>query len=117
MTDEQIKVFSDCGEAEMPVDEACLIAGCTESEFFELDAAVIAYRKGQLETKLRIRQGVTKLAKEGVPSAIKIYFEKIGGSVDLAESVRELSDEPEGQDSEDGQAEEDGDGEDNETKE
>lgn len=60
---------------------------------------------------------MTKLAKEGVPSAIKIYFEKIGGSVDLAESVRELSDEPEGQDSEDGQAEEDGDGEDNETKE
>ena len=87
MTDEQIKVFSDCGEAEMPVDEACLIAGCTESEFFESDAAVIAYRKDSWRQSW-IRQGVTKLAKEGVPSAIKIYFEKIGGSVDLAEFVR-----------------------------
>ena len=75
MTEEQIEVFKNCGGAEMPIEESCLIAECTLEEFVASEEATRAYRTEQLKTKLKIRQAVIKMAKEGVPRCIQIYHE------------------------------------------
>ena len=68
-----LQVFEDCGAAEMPIAETCLIAETTEDEFLGNAEAVKRYRIGQLRTKLAIRQSVVKMAREGVPQMVKIY--------------------------------------------
>lgn len=75
MTEEQYQAIEDCGAAEMPVDETCEIVEITEKEFYEDAQAVKRYRKGQLQTKLKIRQAVIRMAKDGVPQMAKIYKE------------------------------------------
>ncbi|MBQ6473443.1 MAG: hypothetical protein IJJ33_15765 [Victivallales bacterium] len=81
MTEEQIEVFRNCGGAEMPLEESCMIAECTMEEFAECEEAQNAYRAEQLKTKLKIRQTVIKLAKEGVPKCIQIYHENYAADV------------------------------------
>jgi len=81
MSNEQIQVFADCGGAEMPIEEACLIAECTPEDFAGCPEAQAAYRMEQLRTKLKIRQAVVKLAKEGVPNMVKIYLEQYASQV------------------------------------
>ena len=81
MTEEQIEVFRNCGGAEMPLEESCMIAECTMEEFAECEEAQNAYRAEQLKTKLKIRQTVIKLAKEGVPKCIQIYNENYAADV------------------------------------
>lgn len=68
-----LQVFEDCGAAEMPIAETCMIAETTEEEFLANAEAVKRYRIGQLRTKLAIRQSVVKMAREGVPQMVKIY--------------------------------------------
>lgn len=68
-----LQVFEDCGAAEMPISETCMIAQVTEDEFMGNAEAVNRYRVGQLRTKLQIRQAVVKMAREGVPQMVKIY--------------------------------------------
>ena len=68
-----LQVFEDCGAAEMPIAETCMIAETTEDAFLENAEAVKRYRIGQLRTKLAIRQSVVKMAREGVPQMVKIY--------------------------------------------
>ncbi|MBR4674213.1 MAG: hypothetical protein IKP00_07095 [Victivallales bacterium] len=94
MTPEQIEVFRNCGGAEMPLEESCMIAECTLDEFAESEEAQKAYRTEQLKTKLKIRQAVIKLAKEGVPKCIQIYHE-----VYASEVLPIIEDEEEGDES------------------
>ena len=68
-----LQVFEDCGAAEMPISETCMIAETTEDAFLANAEAVRRYRIGQLRTKLTIRQSVVKMAREGVPQMVKIY--------------------------------------------
>lgn len=75
MTEEQYQAIEDCGAAEMPVDETCEIVEITEAQFYADAEAVKRYRKGQLQTKLKIRQAVIRMAKDGVPQMAKIYKE------------------------------------------
>ena len=75
MTEEQYQAIEDCGAAEMPLDETCEIVEITEKEFYQDAQAVKRYRKGQLQTKLKIRQAVIRMAKDGVPQMAKIYKE------------------------------------------
>jgi hypothetical protein len=72
-----LQVFEDCGAAEMPIPETCMIAETTEEEFLANAEAVKRYRIGQLRTKLTIRQSVVKMAREGVPQMVKIYLDFI----------------------------------------
>lgn len=75
MNAETLKTIQDCGEVEMPIHETCVIAEITESEFLQDSEARMAYTKGQLISKFKIRQSVVKMAKEGVPQMVKIYQE------------------------------------------
>lgn len=78
--DDTLRVFEDCGAAEMPIPETCMIAETTEDEFLENAEAVKRYRIGQLRTKLAIRQSVVKMAREGVPQMVKIYLDFVSGN-------------------------------------
>ena len=91
MTPEQIEVFRNCGGAEMPLEESCMIAECTMEEFADCEEAQRAYRTEQLKTKLKIRQSVIKLAKEGVPKCIQIYHETY--AMDVLPIVEDEEDE------------------------
>src|SRR5574344_807994 len=73
LNDEQLQAIEDCGGAEMPIDETCIIAECTESEFLASEEARARYHCGQLSSKLKIRQAVVRMAREGVPQMVKIY--------------------------------------------
>lgn len=73
LTDEQLQVIEDCGSAEMPIDETAIIAECEISEIVNDKTARARYHKGQLQSKLKIRQAVVKMAREGVPQMVKIY--------------------------------------------
>ena len=73
LTDEQLQVIEDCGSAEMPIDETAIIAECEISEIVNDKTARDRYHKGQLQSKLKIRQAVVKMAREGVPQMVKIY--------------------------------------------
>lgn len=73
LTDEQLQVIEDCGSAEMPLDETAIIAECEISEIVNDKTARDRYHKGQLQSKLKIRQAVVKMAREGVPQMVKIY--------------------------------------------
>lgn len=75
LTDEQLQAIEDCGSAEMPIDETCIIAECSEDEFLKNETARARYHKGQLSSKLQIRQAVVRMAREGVPQMVKIYQE------------------------------------------
>lgn len=75
LTDEQLSAIEDCGSAEMPLDETAIIAECEVSEIVNDPAARARYHKGQLQSKLKIRQAVVKMAREGVPQMVKIYQE------------------------------------------
>lgn len=92
-----LQVFEDCGAAEMPISETCMIAETTEEDFLANAEAVRRYRVGQLRTKLTIRQSVVKMAREGVPQMVKIYMDFVAdntaadlpgatGAADSAES-------------------------------
>lgn len=72
MTSETLQVLEDCGAAEMPPEEVCVIAEIDEATFWGEEAQK-AYRKGQLRSKLSIRQAVIKMAKAGNPQMVKIY--------------------------------------------
>jgi hypothetical protein len=50
-----------------------LIAEVAENEYWESETAQFRYHKGQLKTKLAIRQAVIKMAKAGVPQMVKVY--------------------------------------------
>ncbi len=82
--EEMLKTLEDCGAAEMPIEEACLIAEITEADFQADAEARARYMIGHLKTKLAVRQSVARLAKEGVPTMVKIYldFNKEEGGVD-----------------------------------
>ena len=73
--EETYQTIEDCGAAEMPIDETCEIAEITEEDFFADENAVKRYRKGQLQTKLKVRQAIVRMAREGVPQMTKIYKE------------------------------------------
>ena len=73
LTKEQLQVIEDCGSAEMPLDETAIIAECEISEIVNNPDARKRYHKGQLQSKLKIRQSVVKMAREGVPQMVKIY--------------------------------------------
>lgn len=73
--EELLKTMEDCGSAEMPIDETCLIAEITEAEFQADTEARARYMLGHLKTKLAVRQSVARLAKEGVPTMVKIYLD------------------------------------------
>ena len=88
-----LKAIEDCGAAEMPIDETCVIAEMSEENFAADEEAQARYRAGHLKTKLAVRQSVVKMAKEGVPQMVKIYLEfnaetatfGDGGSPDLSD--------------------------------
>lgn len=71
--EELLKVFANCGSACMPIDETLIIAEMSEDQWDSDKEAQLAYRRGQLKTKLSVRQTVAKMAREGVPQCIKIY--------------------------------------------
>lgn len=73
--DETLQTVEDCGAAEMPIDETCAIVEMTETDFAADKEAVLRYRIGHLKTKLAVRQSVARLAKEGVPTMVKIYLD------------------------------------------
>ena len=75
LTEEQLKAIEDCGSAEMPLDETAIIAECEEADIISDPAARARYNKGQLQSKLKIRQAVVRMAREGVPQMVKIYQE------------------------------------------
>lgn len=75
ISEEQYQAIEDCGAAEMPLDETCEIVEITEAQFYADKEAIKRYRKGQLQTKLKIRQAVIRMAKDGVPQMAKIYKE------------------------------------------
>lgn len=70
-----LKAIEDCGAAEMPISETCIIAEMSEADFAADAEAQARYRRGQLQTKLAVRQSVVKMAKEGVPQMVKIYLD------------------------------------------
>lgn len=73
LNDDQLQAIEDCGGAEMPIDETCIIAECSEDEFISDPNARARYHRGQLSSKLKIRQAVVRMAREGVPQMVKIY--------------------------------------------
>lgn len=81
MTDreEVLQAIEDCGAAEMAIDETCLICQIEEDNFLADAEMRESYKRGQLKTKMQIRQAVVKMAREGVPQMVKIYqdFSKI----------------------------------------
>ena len=94
-----LKAIEDCGAAEMPVAETCIIAEMSEDEYSADKEAQARYQMGHLKTKLAVRQSVVKMAKEGVPQMVKIYlefnqdpqsadFDQIGGVAPLAEAEK-----------------------------
>ena len=68
-----LQAIEDCGAAEMPLEETCLICQIDEDLFLHDKNLVLAYKVGQLRTKMQIRQAVVKMAREGVPQMVKIY--------------------------------------------
>lgn len=81
-TPDPLQVFEDCGAAEMPVAETCMIAETTVEDFYANAEALRRYRIGQLRTKLTIRQSVCKMAREGVPQMVKIYLDFVAENTD-----------------------------------
>jgi hypothetical protein len=73
MTEEQYQAIEDCGAAEMLVSETCEIVEITETDFYGDPEAVRRFHKGQLLSKLKIRQAVVRMAREGVPQMVKLY--------------------------------------------
>ncbi|MGN0851846.1 MAG: hypothetical protein ACI4Q3_00550 [Kiritimatiellia bacterium] len=75
MTEETLQAIEDCGAAEMPLGETLIIAQITEAEWEKNAKARQAYERGQLKTKLAIRQQVIKNAKAGDAKALQQYRE------------------------------------------
>lgn len=75
LTEETLKTIEDCGAAEMPLPETCIIAEISENQYNASQKAQDRYRLGQLKTKMAIRQSVVKLAKSGDPRMVKVYLE------------------------------------------
>ncbi len=73
MTEEQYQAIEDCGAAEMLVSETCEIVEITETDFYNDQEAVRRFHKGQLLSKLKIRQAVVRMAREGMPQMVKLY--------------------------------------------
>lgn len=73
LTEDQLSAIEDCGSAEMPLDETAIIAECEVSQIVNDPVARARYHKGQLQSKLKIRQAVVKMARESVPQMVKIY--------------------------------------------
>ena len=73
LTEDQLKTIEDCGSAEMPIPETAIIAECSDADIVTDPVARARYHKGQLQSKLKIRQAVVKMAREGVPQMVKIY--------------------------------------------
>ena len=72
---ETLQTIEDCGAAEMPLSETCIIAEITEEAYNASKEAQDRYRLGQLKTKMAIRQSVVKLAKAGDPRMVKVYLD------------------------------------------
>lgn len=77
MNQKTIQTIRDCGAAEMPVPESCVLAGVTIDQFVRSTELIDAYRTGQLESKFLIHQAVVRMAKEGQPQMVKLYEELI----------------------------------------
>ena len=75
LTEETLQAIEDCGAAEMPITETLEIAEMTESEWKAHPEAGKRYKKGQLKTKIAIRQAIVKGAKSGNPALLKAYQE------------------------------------------
>lgn len=75
LTEETLQAVEDCGAAEMPLAETLEIAELTENDWNRHPEAGRRYKKGQLKTKLAIRQAVVKGARSGNPAMLKAYFE------------------------------------------
>lgn len=73
MTEETLQAIEDCGAAEMPLEDVFLIAEVAEKDYWASEPAQFRYHKGQLRSKLAIRQAVIKMAKAGVPQMVKVY--------------------------------------------
>lgn len=104
MTQEELQAIEDCGAAEMPLDETCLICEINPDEFERNEEVRKAYRRGQLKSKLKIRQAVVKMAQEGVPQMVKIYQDfggtalppRRGSGIDADDDVLFLEDDDNG---------------------
>lgn len=73
MTEETLQALEDCGAAEMPLRETLIICQITEAEWNRNTKAREAYNRGQLKTKLAVRQQVIKNAKAGDAKALAEY--------------------------------------------
>ena len=89
LTEETLQAVEDCGAAEMPLAETLEIAELTENDWNRHPEAGRRYKKGQLKTKLAIRQAVVKGARSGNPAMLKAYFELFTGTED-AEKPRQI---------------------------
>lgn len=74
-SNEQLKSIEDSGAAEMPIEETAIILEVDLNDLISSPEAMQRYKKGQLETKFRIRQAVVRMAREGVPQMVKIYLD------------------------------------------
>lgn len=75
LTEEQLDTIENCGSCEMPLNETAIIAECELCEIINNKTARARYHKGQLQSKMKIRQAVVKMAREGVPQMVKIYMD------------------------------------------
>jgi len=65
--------------------------GVSMTAFADDDSLSDAYRAGQLETKLRVRQAIVEKAKQGDVQAVKMYS---GFAQAVLPLYRELNNEP-----------------------
>ena len=75
ITDELLQCMEDCGAAEMPLDETFEICGISQEQFDGCEKLRLAYRRGQLKSKLLVRQSVVKMAAAGSPAMVKLYLD------------------------------------------
>lgn len=73
LTEETLRAVEDCGAAEMPLAETLEIAEITAEDWKNHPEAAKRYKKGQLKTKLAIRQAIVKGARSGNPALLKAY--------------------------------------------
>lgn len=73
LTEETLQAVEDCGAAEMPIPETLEIAELTAEDWKTHPEAAKRYKRGQLKTKLAIRQAIVKGARSGNPALLKAY--------------------------------------------
>lgn len=92
INEETLQTIEDCGAAEMPIAETLEIAEMSETDWNATPEAAKRYRKGQLKTKMSIRNAIVKGAKSGNPALLKAYQEFAAESED-AGILRRVTDE------------------------